>query len=664
MIQLYKASNTNFDFNGDYNLFPESCELECELNGTWTLTLIYPRSDNDETFNEIKTDAVIKVQTWLSDEQLFRIYEIDKTDIDVTAYARPIFLDAKNDAFLFDCRPTECTGQQALDKMCSGTKYSGSSNITDISTAFYVRKNLIEAIGSSDENSFINRWGGEIIYNNYKITINKSAGYDRGVSVRFGKNMMSIEQNVNTDNVATRLVPISYNGYTITEKYVDSPRIGKYANIRTRTIEYGDVKLKEDSEEEGFDTIEELQEELRRRCSEEFKNGIDLPKITYSVDMIELSQYEEYKDVKILERVFLGDTVTCVNEHLDISTRAKVIKLTFDCMNCCNNKITLGDYEYNYLDDMKADINSLLENIDAAGKVKGESIAGVIDLMQAKLKASHEIAKKQVERAILFEDNDPESPTYGAMSLGTTGFQIASKKNLTGDWIWTTFGTGEGFMANCIIAGILYSINYEENKQGLKIDLNKGLIEAFNLAWKASKSQMTSDGKLTVSDILINGGSFNINDMFKVTKDGKLSWSAAQSSMTEDGKIECSSLNMTGGKIQINAQNSLENLIQFIYKQSILSIATGNIHMENSKYSTEITSNNIGTYQKDNYMGASISINGITYYDGNNIRTYIDDESIRIEDSSGLGKKTIILPGAIKMQDGDKIKIITASSEG
>ena len=86
--------------------------------------------------------------------------------------------------------------------------------------------------------------------------------------------------------------------------------------------------------------------------------------------------------------------------------------------------------------------------------------------------------------------------------------------------------------------------------------------------------------------------------------------------------------------------------------------------MENSKYSTEITSNNIGTYQKDNYKGASISVDGFTYYDGNNIRAYIDDESIRIEDSSGLGKKSIIMPGAIKMQDGNKIKIITASSEG
>ena len=476
--------------------------------------------------------------------------------------------------------------------------------------------------------------------------------------------MMSIEQNVNTDNVATRLMPISDGGIIIPEVYVDSPRINKYANIRTRMIEYGDVKLKGDSEEEGFDSIEEVHEELRRRCHEEFENGIDLPKITYSVDMIELSQYEEYKDVKILERVFLGDTVTCVNEQLDISTRAKAIKLTFDCLNRCNKKITLGDYEDNYLDDMKADINSLLENIDAAGKVKGESIAGVIDMMQAKLKASHEIAKKQVERAILFEDNDPESPTYGAMSLGTTGFQISSKKNSTGDWVWTTFGTGEGFMANCIIAGILYSVNYEENKQGLKIDLNKGLIEAFNLAWKAAKSQMTSDGKLTVSDILINGGSFNINNMFKVTKDGKLSWDADKSSMTENGEIECSSLKMTGGKIQINAKDSLENLIQFIYGTSKLSIATGNILMESDKYSIEITPNNISIYQKGNNMGVSISVNGITYYNGSSIRAYIDDDSIRYEDSSGRGKKSIIMPGAIKLQDGDKIKIITASSEG
>lgn len=668
MIQLYKANNTNYEFNGDFIVHPQSCDLEAELNGTWTLTIVYPRIDDDEVFNEIKADAVIKADTWLNEAQLFRIYSIDKTDDDVTAYARPIFFDAKNETMLFDVRPTNCTGQSALDKMCAGTRYSGESDIKDISTAYYIRKNLIEAISSSDENSFLSRWKGEILYDNYKVIINKAAGQDRGASVRFGKNMTAVEQDISYDDIVTRIIPVAYNGHMLDGQspWLDSENINKYATVHTKVIEYSDIKLAEDttsSDETGYANILMLREALKKRCKEEFDAGIDLPTITYRVDLVELSQYEEYKDVKDLEKIFLGDTVLCENDNLNISTKAKAIKITYDCINQCNTNVTLGDYETNFLDDMSSNIKTVLNNIDETGNVKGESIAGLIDLMQTKLKASREVAKKQIERAILFEDNDPNSSTFGAMSLGTTGFQIASKKNSSGDWIWTTFGTGEGFMANCIIAGILYSQNYVENKQGIKIDLNTGLIEAFNLAWKAAYSQMTADGKLTVKDIIINGGSFNINDMFKVSKDGKLSWNASKSKMSEDGAMECSSFKMTGGSIHVEAASSVENILEFKYGENTIKITPSGITISDNKYQLELINHTVMIFDKNTNTVASISGTGINYTDGKTIKINLNANGMEVSSYSSADKKTILTPGAIKLQDGSKINIITASSE-
>lgn len=668
MIQLYKSDNTNYDYNGNFIIHPESCDLEAELNGTWTLTIVYPRLDNDEVFNEIKADAVIKADTWLDEAQLFRIYSIDKTDDDVTAYARPIFFDAKNETMLLDVRPTNCTGQSALDKMCAGTRYSGESDIKDIATAYYVRKNLIEAISSSDENSFLSRWKGEILYNNYKVIINKAAGQDRGASVRFGKNMTAVEQDINYDDVTTRIIPVAYNGHMLDGQspWIDSEKINKYATVHTKVIEYSDIKLAEDttsSDETGYANILMLREALKKRCKEEFDAGVDLPTITYRVDLVELSQYEEYKDVKDLEKIFLGDTVLCENDNLNISTKAKAIKITYDCINRCNTNITLGDYEANFLDDMSSNIKTVLNNIDEAGNVKGESIAGLIDLMQTKLKASREIAKKQIERAILFEDNDPDSSTFGAMSLGTTGFQIASEKNSSGDWVWTTFGTGEGFMANCIIAGILYSQNYVENKQGVKIDLNAGLIEAFNLAWKAAYSQMTADGRLTVRDIVINGGSMNVNDMFKVSKDGKLSWNASKSKMSEDGEMECSSFKMTGGSIHVEAASSSENILEFKYGENTIKITPSGITILDNKYQLELINHTVMIFDKSTNTVASISGTGINYTDGKTVKINLNVNGVEVSSYSATDKKTILTPGAIKLQDGSKINIITASSE-
>lgn len=668
MIQLYKANNTNYEFNGDFIVHPQSCDLEAELNGTWTLTIVYPRIDDDEVFNEIKADAVIKADTWLNEAQLFRIYSIDKTDDDVTAYARPIFFDAKNETMLLDVRPTNCTGQVALNKMCADTRYSGESDIKDISTAYYVRKNLIEAISSSDENSFLSRWRGEILYDNYKVIINKAAGQDRGASVRFGKNMTAVEQDISYDDIVTRIIPVAYNGHMLDGQspWLDSENINKYATVHTKVIEYSDIKLAEDttsSDETGYANILMLREALKKRCKEEFDAGVDLPTITYRVDLIELSQYEEYKDVKDLEKIFLGDTVLCENDNLNISTKAKAIKITYDCINQCNTNVTLGDYEANFLEDMSSSVKTMLNNIDEAGNVKGESIAGLIDLMQTKLKASREIAKKQIERAILFEDNDPDSSTFGAMSLGTTGFQIASEKNSSGDWIWTTFGTGEGFMANCIIAGILYSQNYVENKQGVKIDLNAGLIEAFNLAWKAAYSQMTADGKLTVKDIIINGGSFNINDMFKVSKDGKLSWNASKSKMSEDGAMECSSFKMTGGSIHVEAASSVENILEFKYGENTIKITPSGIRISDNKYQLELINHTVMIFDKSTNTVTSISGTGINYTDGKTVKINLNVNGVEVSSYSSADKKTILTPGAVKLQDGSKINIITASSE-
>ena len=38
MIEVYKSTNTNFDFNGDMVLKPSLCDLEVELNGMIEVT--------------------------------------------------------------------------------------------------------------------------------------------------------------------------------------------------------------------------------------------------------------------------------------------------------------------------------------------------------------------------------------------------------------------------------------------------------------------------------------------------------------------------------------------------------------------------------------------------------------------------------------------------
>lgn len=471
MIQIYSKGNTKYDMNGDMTLFPKSCIAEAEINGTWKMEMVHPR-DQEGRWRHIEEECVISAPTFVGDKQLFRIGEVEKTDEEVTATAFPVFMDAGDDCFLMDVRPTAKNGQEALNMMMSGSRYSGESNITTAATAYFVERNLMDAINGKEEPTFISRWGGEILYDNYKIIINERVGGDYGVEVRYGKNLEGIEHTLDMSGVVTRIIPVAYNGHKMSGSapWVDSVNISKYAKKYIRKIKFDDVKMREDAqendEENGItvcDTQTELNAALTARCKKAFESGLDLPVVSIEVRMIELSGTEEYKDVQLLEKVGLGDDIRCRHKELGITTKERVVKVAWDCCRNRVEKLTLGASLYNYFSDTNASLDSIGSILDMIGGTIGDDgsvmagkIKGFIDATKAQLRLQNSVAKKQVVRAILFEDLDPDSELYGAMALGTLGLQIAKRRTADQrDWDWTTALTANGLIANVIVAGIL-----------------------------------------------------------------------------------------------------------------------------------------------------------------------------------------------------------------
>ena len=473
MIQVYAPSNTNFSKNGT-SLLPTSCTLSVQVNGTWS---VFIENALDDRFQNIVENAVLSVPTPYG-QQLFRITQMDKSDTGVSATAVPIFLDAQNDTFIYDQRPTDKTGQQALDILMDGTKYTGHSDITTLNTAYYQMKNLIECLASDDENSFLNRWGGEIRFDDYDIYINERLGADNGARVEFGFNLSSIQESIDMSTVVTKIVPIAYNGYTLPDgETVNSPNIDKYPVHYIRTIHYDDIKLAEDATEGEedvtvCDTLDELYQALRTRAAAEYDSGIDLPSITYQVDMVDLAKTEEYAAFKDLVTVNLGDTVHIKHRRLDIETQARIVALEYDCIQQKVTSLTIGDSVQNYF-DKTSDITSAAGQVidTSTNTLMANRIAGVINLLNASLRAQKNVAQRQDVRAILFEDTDESSPTYGALCIGTQGIQIAKKRNETDtDWVWGTAINFESVNADFIITGILTD---KEGKFYLNLDTGK-----------------------------------------------------------------------------------------------------------------------------------------------------------------------------------------------
>mgnify|MGYP002800811038 CR=1 FL=1 len=464
MIQVYARGNENFDSNGDMTLLPTTCELSTEINGAWELTMSHP-IDKEGRWEYLEEEAVISAPTFRGEHQLFRIDKCVKTDTTVEITAYPIFFDSADDCILMDTRPTDRSGQDALDIMMEGSRDSGQSDIATGGTAYFIRRNLMDAINGENEPAFVQVWGGEILYDNFTVIINERIGGDYGVEIRYGKNMDGLSYTVDMSDVATRIIPVAYNGRMMSGNtpWVDSPNINKYAKKYIREVKFDDVKLYEDvsgETEENEDTICQTQEELdsvlKERCEEMYDLGADTPDVTIEVNMIDLAQTDQYKDFQGLVTVALGDTVRCINSKLGIASNARVIRLTWDCITNRSAGMTLGDYEYNYFSELTSSLEAVKQIVGPGNTVIAERVQGVLNAINTQLRYQKNVAQTQDVRAILFEDTNPDSPLYGAMCLGTQGFQIADKRTEDGrDWDWSTAFTAKGGYADVLIAGIL-----------------------------------------------------------------------------------------------------------------------------------------------------------------------------------------------------------------
>lgn len=547
-IRIYAQDAEPFSPGGGSPLTPTRCEITANLNSDWTLTLEHPL-DSDGMYKLIQSGAVLRVPAF-NGSQLYRIITADRTDGGITATAEPIFMDALHDVFFLDKRPTNLSGQAALDYMMQGTKFRGESDILNLNTAYYVRKNLIEALNGEDENAFTSRWGGEILYDNYQVVINRSAGRDKGVVVKYGRNLTGITETVDRSSLVTRIIPVGYDGIMLSGSapWVDSPLIDSYPIIYNSVIEYSDVKVKEDPndpDEEGFDTLAEAQTELTRLANLEYsQNNVDKELVSMDVDLILLQNTLEYAEFKDLEDISLGDTVKCEHSKLDISTSARCVSLTWDCITQRVTAVTLGQFKPNYFNTTTNTTNRVEQAITPSGTVVAEKVQGILNAALTQLKLQNTIAQKQNVRAILFEDLDPDSPTYGAMSIGTLGFQIADERTADGlDWNWRTAATAKSVFADVIGAGTL---------KGVEILADKGTIGG----WTINKDSISK----TVT--LSSGGEYTVtlygNGQDKVIEIGK-SGQDPQYILYSDGRSESMTQTVAKEMICSPLQSDWEN---------------------------------------------------------------------------------------------------------
>lgn len=474
-MQYYKIDNYNFVKNGDITLQPIDGKLRLELNtGLNEIEFELPY-DKEKRWTRIEEWGIVKCDVFYSkNKQLYRIYNTDKGMFSLKIKARHIFFDLVKHNLL-DTRAVECNGQQALDKILEGTKYKGHSDIGRITTSYFQVTNIVQALNGENDNTFRNRWGGEMLFDNFDIYINNRIGGDYGVRVNYSRNMENVNLIIDRDNIVTRAYPRAFDGIMLPEKYIDSPLINKYPIVCEDYIDMSDLKLKDPntSNDEGFDTEEELYQAMRERVKALYETGIDKPKVSGNVKVAMLENSIEYKDFKGLVNIGIGDTVTVNHKDIGIDMKTRAITIEWNLVTKKYENVEFGDVEVNYF--AKQDIaREQLDNIlNKNGTVNAGEMEGIINAMQTKFKALRDVAQPQHQLGMLFEDKIKGSKTYGAMAIGSMGFMIASERTLDDkDWNWKTFGSGQGFFADWLV-GKLRTVLIENMDGSFQMDLNK-----------------------------------------------------------------------------------------------------------------------------------------------------------------------------------------------
>lgn len=222
--------------------------------------------------------------------------------------------------------------------------FTSTSNVNTVASARMVRVPVLEAIFGSEDNSFISRWGGEVLRDNHHLTHVERLGADRGVVIRDQKNLTGFTSTRDATSVITRMLPVGFDGLTLPELYVDSPHLADYPSPLVGLGRFEHIKAIKDEKKPGEGELsrEEAFAALRNAARESFAKGVDVPAVSWEVSFVDLATTNEYAAYAPLERVELGDTVHVTHSGYGAWLRARVSAYSYNPMTRAYITIRLG----------------------------------------------------------------------------------------------------------------------------------------------------------------------------------------------------------------------------------------------------------------------------------------------------------------------------------
>lgn len=414
--------------------------------------------------------------------QMYRVISSESDDYTVNYQAVHIIFDElKSYGYIRDKRPDKVKASAALNIALAGSRWKvGRVDDSDLLSANFYDSTRLDALSK-----IIKTWNLDLhfylTFDGNKITgryidLLGFRGEDTGERFVYGSNALEVVKEVDVSEVYTRIIPRGKGEEKLDEEGKPTDGYGRRIKIddviwekskgdpldKPRGQEF--IELKEMTERFGFSDGEPRS---RVQIFEDIEDPKELIKAGYDF-LVKVSRPLVQFKTKIEKRsrTNVGDIVRIIRKDLDFYYRTRIYKAHRNLLNE-TLEVEFGDKLVQSPADREKivsdSLNSLEEKIketetDLKSSFVDKVVEGITHATFNRDGYNYELKKGNkyglpagyysFDREI---DDNPQRVIY----VGAGTLAIADSKKSNGDWNFRTFGTGQGFVADLLVAGTI-----------------------------------------------------------------------------------------------------------------------------------------------------------------------------------------------------------------
>lgn len=326
-----------------------------EINGMYELEFEYPI--DDKYFKELKFRRIVYCKpSPHAKPQPFRIYNIS------TPIGRTVTVNAYHISYDASGYPVEPFKANSVLTAIAGLRDNVGYDCpftfkTDITEEGSINIEKPKGLRSILGENIMTAYKPEFYFDHFLIDLKNKRGQNRDVEIRYGKNMLDMNQEENISNVYTAVYPYWYSDedglVVLPEKLVKTP--GDYNYTKVYILDISDKFEKKPTEEQIRETATKYIE----------KEKLGIPKVSLTSSFLQLSNSKEYQEYGLLDKIDIGDTVNVIFEAANVSTTARCIKTYYNIKTDRYDSIEIGESVKNLSDSIVQGNKDVIDKIES-----------------------------------------------------------------------------------------------------------------------------------------------------------------------------------------------------------------------------------------------------------------------------------------------------------